>query len=126
MTSTPAPNPDSSALVADAKARGAFAYVLDGSVLTDKAMTLDAIAALLRFPPHFGRNLDALYDCLTDLSWLPAGEHVLVWVGADVLKQSDPRTYLAVHGTLSDAQRALAAGGDRVSTRRFTVLLADS
>lgn len=126
MTSTPAPNPDSNALVADAKARGAFTYVLEGNGLNGKAATLDAIAELLRFPSYFGRNLDALYDCLTDLSWLPAGEHVLVWVGAEALKQADPRTYLAVHGTLSDAQRALAAGGDRVSSRRFTVLLAGS
>ncbi|KMS87511.1 barstar family protein [Prauserella rugosa] len=126
MTVTSTPNPDSTALVAEAKARGAFTYVLDGSRLTDKAATLDAIAELLRFPSYFGRNLDALYDCLTDLSWLPAGEHVLVWVGANALKQSDPRTYLAVHGTLSDAQRALAAGGERADSRRFTVLLADS
>ncbi|MFD2396406.1 barstar family protein [Prauserella oleivorans] len=100
--------------------------MLDGTALTDKTATLDAIAELLRFPAYFGRNLDALYDCLTDLSWLPVGEHVLIWIGSDVLKQADPRSYLAVHSVLSDAQRALAPGGDRADSRRLTVLLADS
>jgi RNAse (barnase) inhibitor barstar len=32
-----------------------------------KQDVLDAIAAGFQFPPHFGKNLDALYDCMTDL-----------------------------------------------------------
>ena len=28
---------------------------------------LDGIASAFLFPPHFGKNLDALYDCMTDL-----------------------------------------------------------
>ena len=32
-----------------------------------KQDVLDAIAASFQFPPHFGKNLDALYDCMTDL-----------------------------------------------------------
>ncbi len=27
----------------------------------------EVIASALDFPPYYGRNLDALYDCLTDL-----------------------------------------------------------
>ena len=33
----------------------------------DKEEALDRIAAELGFPEYFGRNLDALYDCLCDL-----------------------------------------------------------
>jgi RNAse (barnase) inhibitor barstar len=40
---------------------------------------LREIAAALRFPDWFGRNWDALEDCLTDLSWLPADGYVLVF-----------------------------------------------
>ena len=33
----------------------------------------------LKFPAYFGKNLDALYDCLCDFSWLDAREvHVVL------------------------------------------------
>ena len=32
-----------------------------------KQEVLEAIAEAFLFPPHFGKNLDALYDCMTDL-----------------------------------------------------------
>jgi RNAse (barnase) inhibitor barstar len=32
-----------------------------------KQDVLEAIATSFLFPPHFGKNLDALYDCMTDL-----------------------------------------------------------
>ena len=119
--------PDSMTVAAEAKARGAYSHVLDGSAQEDKLGTLDAIAEALSFPAYFGRNLDGLYDCLTDLSWLPSGEHVLIWVASDVLKGADPRAYLAVHSTLSDAQRALGPRGERHrgDDRTLTVVLAD-
>ncbi|GAA0492006.1 barstar family protein [Streptomyces sp. NPDC046215] len=37
--------------------------------VTDKAAFLDRCATDLDFPEWFGRNWDALADCLTDLSW---------------------------------------------------------
>jgi len=32
-----------------------------------KQEVLEGIAQAFLFPPHFGKNLDALYDCMTDL-----------------------------------------------------------
>ena len=32
-----------------------------------KQEVLEAIAQAFMFPAHFGKNLDALYDCMTDL-----------------------------------------------------------
>ena len=32
-----------------------------------KQEVLEGIASAFMFPPHFGKNLDALYDCMTDL-----------------------------------------------------------
>lgn len=41
--------------------------VLDGREIKDREMLHDTLAVSLGFPDWYGRNLDALYDCLTDL-----------------------------------------------------------
>nr|WP_245769263.1 barstar family protein [Streptomyces indicus] len=43
-------------------------HVLDLSGVTDKAAFLTACATTLAFPSWFGRNWDALADCLSDLA----------------------------------------------------------
>jgi RNAse (barnase) inhibitor barstar len=37
------------------------------SAVQSKQEVLEAIAQAFLFPAHFGKNLDALYDCMTDL-----------------------------------------------------------
>ncbi|MFD7654028.1 barstar family protein [Actinosynnema sp. NPDC059797] len=74
-----------------------------------KAEAVAAIADALDFPDWFGHNLDALYDSLTDLSWLPPGEHVLVWEGG----------VPEVEAVLADAEARTREVGDR----RLTVVL---
>ena len=41
--------------------------VLDGREIADREMLHDRLADSLGFPQWYGRNLDALYDCLTDI-----------------------------------------------------------
>ena len=56
-----------------------FALVaIDFKGCADKADALDRFAQALRFPEWFGDNWDALADCLSDLSWWPAGGYVLL------------------------------------------------
>jgi RNAse (barnase) inhibitor barstar len=90
-------------VVAAAEQRGAIVHLLDGTDLDSKRRTLDGIAAVLDFPEWAGRNLDALFDCLTDLSWLPEGEHVLVWSGFQNLAEHDPRAFNGINSVLRDA-----------------------
>jgi RNAse (barnase) inhibitor barstar len=40
---------------------------VDCANAADKPAVLAAIAHAFALPPHFGHNLDALYDCVTDL-----------------------------------------------------------
>lgn len=54
-----------------------------------KAEILDALAKALAFPHWFGRNWDALEDCLADLSWKPAGGHLVLLTGAASLAKDD-------------------------------------
>lgn len=61
----------------------------------------DALAALgraLRFPEWYGNNLDALWDCLTDLT----EPTVVVWTGWEGLAVSDPDAWANLLGVLRD------------------------
>ena len=40
---------------------------LDGRALDSREALHQALSALLAFPAYYGKNLDALHDCLTDL-----------------------------------------------------------
>lgn len=41
--------------------------VIDGKEILSQEMLHDVLAGELEFPEWYGRNLDALYDCLTDM-----------------------------------------------------------
>lgn len=41
--------------------------ILDGEAVTDKDRLHDVLSESLQLPDWYGRNLDALYDCLTDM-----------------------------------------------------------
>ena len=42
--------------------------ILDGTGLTTSAQVHELLARELDFPTWYGANLDALYDCLTDVT----------------------------------------------------------
>ncbi|MBI3687202.1 MAG: barstar family protein [Actinobacteria bacterium] len=71
-----------------------------------KAEFLDAVAEAFAFPPWFGRNYDALADCLADLSWLPGGRFALVWVGWERLRAADPAAFDVLQEILAAAVTA--------------------
>ena len=54
-------------LMAAAQTAGHHFLYANLSGAQTKQDVLDGIAAAFTFPPHFGKNLDALYDCMTDL-----------------------------------------------------------
>jgi len=58
---------DARALRAEAAASGQRWLQADCAGATTKAEVMAALASGLRLPAYFGGNLDALYDCLTDL-----------------------------------------------------------
>ena len=52
--------------------------VVDGNVAANRDGFFDELSRTMRFPDYFGRNWDAVFDCLTDPSWLPAAGSVIV------------------------------------------------
>jgi dTDP-4-dehydrorhamnose reductase len=64
------PNMDKKVVVAAAKANGHAAFKVDLTKVDNKDEMLDAIAKALKFPKWFGRNFDALADCLSDMDFV--------------------------------------------------------
>ena len=58
--------------------------IIDGALIEGKAQLHDFIAEGLQFPDYYGKNLDALFDCLTDLS----EETVVEIINADLLRET--------------------------------------
>ena len=92
------------------KAGRTFAY-LDG-VQADKAANFHIqIASALGFPDYYGRNLDALADCLGDLT----EPTVLLWDAWAVFADADSRVFRTVAELLakrSDILTVLLRGNE--------------
>lgn len=79
-----------------------------------KAGTLAGFAAVLHFPDWYGGNLDALADCLGDLSWLPE-EPVRVRWDDRALAAADPPAHHAVREVLAAAESETRNGSRSVT-----------
>jgi len=61
-----------------------------GSKMGTLAALFDELGAALQFPYYFGENWAALHDCLLDLSWQPAHDHLLVVTNAHLVLEHEP------------------------------------
>jgi RNAse (barnase) inhibitor barstar len=64
--------------------------VLDGRAMRTFESAFEEFASRLNFPGYFGRNMNALRDCLTDLAWLPADGYVFVVCNAEGILRDEP------------------------------------
>lgn len=76
-----------------AEQQGLALFYIDLAGITSKDRFLAAVAQALGFPDWFGRNWDALEDCLTDMSWQPAGGYVLILAHADDFHMADEDSF---------------------------------
>ena len=100
-----------------ARAHGAVPHLVDGTEVRSEAEALGAIRAALAAPGRFPCTLGGLFECLADLSWLPEGEHVLIWAHHQLLAEHDWSAYHQVRAVLRDGA---ASGGARRLTVMFT------
>ena len=59
-------------------------YLLDGKDMTGKEAAYAVIAKELDFPDYFGKNLDALYDCLTEMN----SDNAILFVNTAILEEN--------------------------------------
>jgi RNAse (barnase) inhibitor barstar len=108
------------ALCVFARSLGFACARIDLAGCRDKDELLARFALTLDFPAWFGGNWDALFDCLTDLSWRPAPGYLLVFEHAAGLREAAPEALDTAVAILGDA--ATAWGGRDVPFRAFVSL----
>lgn len=71
-----------------------FLAFIDGEKARDKAGLMAEIAPALKFPGYFGRNWDALLDCLRSLpDEVPAGGYALAVLNSGAFLSASRRDY---------------------------------
>jgi RNAse (barnase) inhibitor barstar len=76
--------------------------VFIGTGAGDRRTVLRGIGRALGFPSYYGANLDALWDCLTDLTEPTA----LVWRGWPILAAEHPEDWARVWAVLAERVEA--------------------
>ena len=118
VRSLPVAASDADLICAAAGERGYSCAQADLTGCHDRDAFLGRVAEALEFPDWFGRNWDAFFDCLTDLSWLPSGGHVLVLLNAADMRRHAPE---ALDTAVSIARDAAAIWANRGSILRVLV-----
>ena len=79
----------------DESLKRGFVSLLPAGIIGKQSLFL-ALERELSFPDYFGRNWDALYECLMDLNWLASREISLVHPDLPLLDSQDLKSYLSV------------------------------
>ena len=79
-----------SALLKAAIGNGLEYFHIDLKKVDDKAGLLKKIDHALSSSEYFGNELDALGDCLTDMSWKPAAGYVLLFSNFKLFAANNP------------------------------------
>ncbi|MGB8943601.1 MAG: barstar family protein [Streptomyces sp.] len=99
----PAPEPLAPVLEA-VRAAGLRTVSIDLTGVSDKSAFMDRCARALELPDWFGRNWDALADCLTDLGWAPAAPgRLLVVTGWQGYAEAAPQEWIIAQEVFTDA-----------------------
>jgi RNAse (barnase) inhibitor barstar len=94
---------DLGAIELAAEHNDAYFSAIDLQKIRDKNKLLEAIAESLKFPPSFGKNWDALSDCLNDLSWLTADNFVICFENADRYRDANEEDFKTLIEILEEA-----------------------
>lgn len=93
-------------LASAASERGFAVARIDLADCRNKAVMLARMAEALSLPADFGRNWDALSDCLRDLSWLQADGYTLLIEHTQGMRQARPKNFNTLLDILDEAAAA--------------------
>jgi RNAse (barnase) inhibitor barstar len=69
-------------------------YQIEGARISDELSFYEELQRSLSFPEHFGKNLDALRDCIGDLPARIGPKAALLWIDADRMWRTVPVLFL--------------------------------
>jgi RNAse (barnase) inhibitor barstar len=99
--------------------RQAIVRVIRGSKSQTAAALFDECGAALQFPDYFGENWDALFECLTDLEWLPGDAYLIVVTDSQlVLDREASHQFHGLLDVLEHAAQDWAQAEDSQGTAR--------
>lgn len=87
----------------EAAAQGWRCFHLDGQAIADKTSFIAACQAAFSLPGYFGKNWDALEECLNDLSWAPAAGYIVLYDHVANFAEQDPTNWGTALYILRDA-----------------------
>jgi RNAse (barnase) inhibitor barstar len=77
--------------------------ILDGNLAESREEFFTEIARAMHFPDYFGRNWDAVYDCLTDPSLLPDSGVAILFDGFDRFAATEHKQWQTALKVFADA-----------------------
>jgi RNAse (barnase) inhibitor barstar len=60
------------------KGKNTFIASIDGKLCNRLDFFLEEIGRVFNFPDYYGKNMNALNDCLNDLEWLQKENYILI------------------------------------------------
>ena len=94
-----------------ARARGYAFFHVEGRNIARKEQLMNAMATALDLPPHFGRNWDALEECLNDLDEVGGDGFVLYYEHVDALAAAHPAEVQTLVEILRDSVESWQSDG---------------
>lgn len=86
---------------------------LNGAAMAEEYDVFEQFSKAFKFPVYFGWNWDAMYDCLRDLSWCPAGRYLTVIENADSMLESQQEVRDLLLSTLARVSARWAISHDK-------------
>src|SRR5580700_5705891 len=96
MVATPGEATDFGWSLARLDGRQVVVRFLRGQKMQTAPQLFDEFAAALQFPYYFGENWNALWECLTDLEWLPGDAYILFLTDAECLLDRESSEKFAI------------------------------
>jgi hypothetical protein len=105
---------------------GNCCQLVDATDLRTPSDIFDTFSETFEFPGYFGRNWDALAECISDLSWLSGNSVVLIISRSSAISDGSPDHRVLLEILLEASSCPISPHADAGPSRRLSVIFADS